>query len=90
LLSIYFTLSSLPQVPSGEAETQALIRDTRAVTVLEVEYAASLDFGGISTDTVRAACRQCTVACGHSCRDGIDSQSAVPAPDWRSASCQFG
>ena len=43
----------LPQVPSGEAETQALIRDTRAVTVLEVEYAASLDFGGISTDTVR-------------------------------------
>ena len=33
------------------------MRDTRAVTVLEVEYAASLDFGGISTDTVLAFSR---------------------------------
>jgi hypothetical protein len=41
------------QIPGTQAESEALIRDTRAVTVLEVEYAASLDFGGISTDTVR-------------------------------------
>ena len=44
-------------MPSSEAETDSLIRDTRAMTVLEVEYAATLDFGGISTDTVRALCR---------------------------------
>lgn len=44
-------VSNLP-VPSSQAESEALIRETAAVTVLEIEYASSLDFGGISTDQV--------------------------------------
>ena len=44
-------VSNLP-VPSSQAESEALIAETAAVTVLEIEYASSLDFGGISTDQV--------------------------------------
>lgn len=47
-------VSELP-IPSSQAESEALIRETAAVTIVEVEYASSLDFGGISTDQVLSA-----------------------------------
>ncbi len=41
------------QVPDTHAESVQLLAETRAVNVLEAEYAADLDFGGISTSVVR-------------------------------------
>ncbi|BDA49511.1 Endonuclease MutS2 [Coccomyxa sp. Obi] len=37
------------QVPEMQVESEQLLAETRAVDVLEAEYAAELDFGGIST-----------------------------------------
>lgn len=40
------------QVPGTQLESERLLAETRAVDVLEAEYAADLDFGGISTSKV--------------------------------------
>ena len=39
-------------MPETQAESEQLLGETRAVNVLEAEYAAELDFGGISTAQV--------------------------------------
>lgn len=36
----------------AEAASQKLLRETAAMDALESQYAASLDFGGMSTDEV--------------------------------------
>lgn len=44
-------VADLP-IATSQAESEKLVRETAAVTIVEVEYASSLDFGGISTDQV--------------------------------------
>lgn len=39
----------------AEAASQKLLQETAAMDALESQYAASLDFGGMSTDEVRFA-----------------------------------
>ncbi|KAK9866014.1 hypothetical protein WJX84_002049 [Apatococcus fuscideae] len=46
------------EVPVQEAASQKLLRETAAMDVLESQYAASLDFGGMSTDEAETALRR--------------------------------
>ena len=41
------------EIPVTQTETEDLVAETAAVLVLEGEYAAALDFGGINTASVR-------------------------------------
>jgi hypothetical protein len=40
------------QVPMQQAESEQLLAETKAIDAVESEYAADLDFGGISTSQV--------------------------------------
>ncbi len=48
--------SQVLDIPATQTETEDLVVETAAVLVLEGEYAAALDFGGINTAAVR--CRR--------------------------------
>lgn len=42
-------------IPATQEESEQLVAETAAMRVLESEYAAALDFGGINTSTVGGA-----------------------------------